>query len=168
MNNISEFVINMTPRLTLDSICYRNFIPSELVTIIGKYFQEELDNKTIREAVKMWCSEHFRQNCYLRFGHISYWDTSKVTDMINLFKDKKKFNDDISNWDTSSVTDMSSMFWNAGNFNIPLDSWNVNKVVNMHSMFYGNASFNQPLEKWNVSIVTDMSCMFYCSSFNQP
>ena len=78
MNTETQFVKNISSRLVLDASCYRNFIPSELVAIIGKYFQEELDNKSIRDAVEMWCSEELREKCLLRFGHISDWDTSKV------------------------------------------------------------------------------------------
>ena len=47
---------------------------------------------------------------------------------------------DISNWDTSSVTDMSSLFQNATSFNQPLNKWNVSKVTNMSFMFYNARS----------------------------
>ena len=159
----------MSPRLTLDVVCYRNYIPSELVAIIGKYFHEELDNKTIKIAVSMWFdNKDTRYNCLLRFGHISYWVTSEVTDMSNLFK-HKTFNSDISNWDTSNVVNMQTMFLNAYNFNQPLEKWDVSQVTNMSGMFFDAHRFNQPLEKWDVSQVIDMSCMF-CDAytFNQP
>ena len=45
-----------------------------------------------------------------KYGPISDWDVSQVTDMYSLFRDFKKFNDDISKWDTSGVTDMALMF----------------------------------------------------------
>ena len=170
MINSFEFVNNMSPRLTLDAVCYRNYIPSELVAIIGKYFQEALDNETIRDAVEMWCSNYLRNaRCLLRHGHISDWDTSKVTDMRSLFQHKRCFNDCINNWDTSKVTDMSQMFYGASSFNQPLDKWNVTNVTNMRAMFAGARSFNQPLEQWNISNVTSMMYMFYrADCFNQP
>ena len=59
---------------------------------------------------------------------------------------------DISNWDTSSVTDMSSLFQNATSFNQPLNKWNVSKVTSMNAMFYRAPSFNQPLNNWDVSM----------------
>ncbi len=37
-------------------------------------------------------------------GDISTWDTSDVTDMKELFKGKKDFNDDISAWKVDQVT----------------------------------------------------------------
>ena len=42
---------------------------------------------------------------------------------------------EISNWDTSSVTDMYKMFEEATSFNQPLNKWNVSNVKNMHGMF---------------------------------
>ena len=63
---------------------------------------------------------------------------------------------DISNWDTSSVTNMNHMFHYAESFNQPLNKWNVSKVTSMNAMFYRAPSFNQPLNNWNVSKVTNM------------
>ena len=68
---------------------------------------------------------------------------------------------DISNWDMSNVTDMNDMFLGATSFNQPLNNWNVSNVTNMMYMFRGASSFNQPLNKWNVSKVTSMNAMFY-------
>ena len=58
---------------------------------------------------------------------------------------------DISNWDVSKVTNMGWMFENASSFNQPLNNWNVSNVTNMQEMFREAVSFNQPLNKWNVS-----------------
>ena len=52
---------------------------------------------------------------------------------------------DISNWDTSSVTNMNHMFHYAESFNQPLNKWNVSNVVDMGYMFRDANSFNQPL-----------------------
>ena len=52
---------------------------------------------------------------------------------------------EISNWDTSNVTDMEAMFSNATSFNQPLNDWNVSNVTNMCYMFHDATSFNQPL-----------------------
>ena len=75
----------------------------------------KLDNETIREAVKHWLEE--KESAIAKYGHISDWDTSKVTDMSGLFLGAHDFNDPIENWDTSSVTDMSDMFDCANTFN---------------------------------------------------
>ena len=52
---------------------------------------------------------------------------------------------EISNWDTSRVTDMFCMFQFAHSFNQPLNKWNVSNVTDMHRMFDAATSFNQPL-----------------------
>ena len=52
---------------------------------------------------------------------------------------------DISNWDMSNVTNMKFMFEGAVSFNQPLNNWNVSNVTYMWSMFDGATSFNQPL-----------------------
>ena len=52
---------------------------------------------------------------------------------------------DISNWDVSNVTDMNHMFMGSDSFNQPLNKWNVSNVTFMGSMFRDATSFNQPL-----------------------
>ena len=41
---------------------------------------------------------------------ISGWNTSSVTDMMQMFSGASAFDADISGWDTSSVTNMQWMF----------------------------------------------------------
>ena len=68
---------------------------------------------------------------------------------------------DISNWDVSNVTNMRWMFYRAHSFNQPLNNWNVSNVTNMMYMFNNAHSFNQPLNNWNVSNVENMLGMFH-------
>jgi surface protein len=97
------------------------------------------------------------------------WDTSAVTRMNGLFRDKTEFNQDISRWDTSEVTDMNAMFGRAREFNQPLVDWNTGAVTNMEFMFNDALKFNQPIAAWNTGAVTDMKSMFdRASKFNQP
>jgi|APSaa5957512535_1039671.scaffolds.fasta_scaffold26078_2 surface protein len=94
--------------------------------------------------------------------------TSLVTDMVNLFKNKSNFNQNIRSWDVSSVTNMGSMFDGANSFNQPIGDWDVSNVISMKQMFEGATLFNQPIGSWDVSNVTDMSGMFYyLQTFNQ-
>ncbi len=124
-------------------------------------------NGDIKPAVKLWCSD--RAAAELKYGHISEWDTSAVTNMKHLFNEMKDFNDDISQWNVGNVTNMHSVFRLASAFNQPLDQWNVGNVTNMDSMFSGASAFNQPLGEWNVGHVTTMGSMFIgASAFNQP
>ena len=46
----------------------------------------------------------------MKYGPISNWVVSSITNMSGLFQGLEGFNEDISSWNTSAVTDMSSMF----------------------------------------------------------
>ena len=157
--------------IDLSIIHYSNscefYIPHEIRKIIKEYTYKEINDKNIHSAVKLWY--HNKEKAIILYGHISYWDTSKVTDMSNLFMFLNNFNDKIDNWDVSQVTNMQFMFYNASLFNQPIGNWNVSKVNNMSRMFNYASSFNQPIGDWNVTNVIYMRGMFYnASSFNQP
>ena len=92
------------------------------------------------DAVKAWCSNS--TSAEEKYGHISNWDVSNVTDMKGLFKDHKYFNNDISGWNTSNVTTMEDMFFQACAFNQPLNSWNTSKVTTMEDMFWEASAIN--------------------------
>ena len=102
------------------------------------------------------------------FSNMNSWDTSRVTNMVAVFRNASKFNQDIGNWNTANVTDMSYMFHDASDFNKDIGSWNTGNVTNMSAMFHGASSFNQDIGSWNTEKVTNMSYMFQgASSFNQ-
>jgi len=132
------------------------------------------NNKTLRKAVTLYQDD--KQKAIQTYGQMHTWNTSRVTDMSQLFSSVfnngttfDNINDIISGWDVSKVTNMSQMFSFCKTFNQPLNSWNVSSVTNMESMFWSCNKFNQPLDTWNVSQVTNMSGMFYsCNKFNQP
>jgi len=127
----------------------------------------KFNNETLRAAVKEWLDNESKAE--KKYGHISDWDTSEVTDMSDMFFGAKSFNQPLEKWDVSQVTYMYGMFALTKSFNQPLEKWDVSKVTDMRGMFHVASSFNQPLEKWDVSKVTDMKWMFYgASSFNQP
>ena len=95
--------------------------------IRGGVTAPKLTNETIRRAVRDYLNGGARkQRVVTKYG-------------------------DISNWDTSSVTNMNHMFHYAESFNQPLNKWNVSKVTNMCSMFSSASSFNQPINNRNVS-----------------
>ena len=94
-------------------------------------------------------------------------DTSKITDMSELFYNKEDINIDVSKWNVSNVEDMNRMFYNCGDFNCDLSNWDVSKVENMERMFHYCEKFNCDLSNWNVSKVKNMSYMFYrCENFD--
>ena len=119
-----------------------NFEP-ELVKIIKYYIKTYTfqTKKELNDAVKLLNTN--KEKCIETYGHISYWDVSKITDMTKLFKDMTKFNEDISRWNVSSVKNMECMFYGAYSFNQPLNNWDVSNVKYMSNMFKEANSFNQ-------------------------
>ena len=126
----------------------------------------KFNNDTIREAVNEWLEND--ESAETKYGHISNWDTSEVTDMNELFMSAYEFNQPIGNWDVSNVANMVGMFKSAVIFNHPLNNWDVSNVTYMSFMFESAMSYNQPLGDWDVSSVTDMGDMFRdAEEFNQ-
>jgi surface protein len=124
----------------------------------------------ISRAVDAWCTDATAAE--VEYGHISHWDTSRVTNMKQLFngdtsyggvgrENRRTFNSDISQWDVSKVTSMHYMFSGASSFNTDMSQWDVSNVTSMRYMFRGASSFNKDISQWDISKVTDMFCMFY-------
>ena len=93
---------------------------------------------------------------------VSGWDVSKVKYMQYIFHGLKNFDCDLSKWNVSNVTDMSCMFEGCNKFEGKgLENWDVSNVTNMENLFVDCYVLNSDLSEWNVSNVKDMSCMFY-------
>jgi len=139
-------------------------LPHDVIKEIGKYHRQLIPpftNDRLRRAVQDYLAGGARkQRIVEKYGDISHWDTSKVTNMNRVFYRAQSFNQPLNNWNVSNVTNMYGMFWNATAFNQPLNHWNVSNVTNMGRMFWNATAFNQPLNHWNVSNVTDMDFMF--------
>lgn len=124
-----------------------------------------LDNETIRTAVNLWFDD--KEECIKRYGHISEWNVTNVTDMKALFKFKITFDEDIRKWDVSNVKTMESMFEGCKYFNKPLENWNISNVKNMSRMFFGCENFSQYLGKWNINNTINIKYMIaYCHKFD--
>ena len=62
-------------------------------------------NKTLRRAVKDYLDGGDRKKIIVeKYGEISNWDTSRVTDMHGLFHDATSFNQPLNKWNVSNVT----------------------------------------------------------------
>jgi len=73
----------------------------------------KFNNKSLRNAVQEWLKNSEKTES--KYGHISNWDTSNVTDMSHMFRNGISFNQPI-NFNTKNVTDMAYMFYNCSSF----------------------------------------------------
>ena len=142
-------------------------------------------DQNIREAVQYYLKNNLNkmgQSIWeYKYGYISEWDVSNVTDMSNLFRNAKKFDGNISKWDVSNVRDMEGMFWCAKKFNQDINTkvvtredgtkytaWDTSNVTNMKRMFAYATKFNGDISNWNISNVGNMNYMFFnAKNFNQ-
>jgi len=126
-----------------------NKLPRDIILIISKMHPlliPPFTNKTLRRAVKYYLAGGDRKKRIVeKYGEISTWDTSKVTNMEFMFDHASSFNQPLNNWNVSNVTNMTHMFDGATSFNQPLNNWDVSKVADMNGMFASASSFNQPL-----------------------
>ena len=102
--------------------------------------------------------------CYnLTSLDLSNFNTSKVTTMEGMFnEDYILVSLDLSNWNTSNVTNMNNMFHECNALtSVDLSSFNTAKVTTMYSMFdYCTSLTSLDLSSFNTSKVTDMRWMF--------
>ena len=123
------------------NLCTKHF---NLKNTKSKFPNNKFNNKKeLKNAIKLYMKN--KKIGIKKYGEINTWDVNNVTDMSNLFKKHKKFNQNINNWNVSNVENMSNMFVCCTNFNQPLDNWNVRNVKDMSDMFSGCDYFNQPL-----------------------
>ena len=143
-----------------------SYEPNIYNTIMRSAFYQMKDSDELRKAVKLWLRDESK--AITKYGHISLWDTSNVTDMSKMFNGTTNFNHDISKWDTSNVTNMRCMFFEARKFNQYIGNWDTSNVTNMSQMFGGAMEFNKDIGGWDTSKVTNMNHMFYdAHKFNQ-
>ena len=101
--------------------------------------------------------EMFAGTNTLRTLDLSNFDTSKVTNMKQMFYNCNAIDLDLRSFDTSKVTDMSWMFQRSQATSLDLSSFDTSKVNNMYGMFYnaiattGYARTQEDANKFNVS-----------------
>jgi hypothetical protein len=80
------FVSNIGASQSVTLVWDKFHVPLDLLRYMAEFLYEELT----------W----MRDNVF-RYGHISYWDTSRRTNMDRLFYRLRSFNRDLSNWNVS-------------------------------------------------------------------
>ncbi|GMI13169.1 hypothetical protein TrVE_jg126 [Triparma verrucosa] len=168
--------VDMHMRVTVDFSHLENvaLVPKGLRRLVKRKKSQIAEDyerrKRLFKKVDEWCED--KAAAQAKYGHISDWDITGVTDLRALFSPHRNggassFNEDISRWDVSNVTDMHSIFSGAESFNCDLSSWNVGKVKDMSKMFDGAESFDCDVSLWDVRSAKNLNFMFQrASSFN--
>lgn len=81
------------------------------------------------------------------FGIMPEWDTSEITNMKRLFKDRKEFNANIIGWNVQKVESMVEMFMNAVDFARDISNWSFKKDVKKENMFKNARTFHFQCEE---------------------
>ena len=133
------------------------YLLKELSSCVGGSGGSEEDMLQARIDINNSCYALF---CYYKGATVDYiknLDTSKITDMTNMFQYCSNLTT-IPQLNTSNVGNMSSMFINCYNLtSIPL--LDTSKVTDMSSMF-GNCYTLTTIPQLNTSKVTNMNSMF--------
>ena len=112
-------------------------------------------------------SNMFSRDRSLTWLDLSDWDTSNVTKMDQIFFDCEKLVElNIKGWDTSNVTEMGGMFAYCDNLEKiwGIEDINTHNVIDMNQLFYVCPSLIElDLSNWDTSNVTIMDYMFYGS-----
>ncbi|GMI04758.1 hypothetical protein TrVE_jg9390, partial [Triparma verrucosa] len=136
-NSVTEEIFNGFTVKTKIEICLK--FPSE--TRFQHFTEKEraLGNDEFRLMVKFFIGNP--EATTEAFGHISTFNTSKVTNMKDLF-DVSDFKSDVTKMDLSE---------NARIFNEDIAAWNVGKVEDFTNIFKGLDEFNSEniIKSWN-------------------
>jgi hypothetical protein len=71
-------------------------LPLDLVVLINSFLYERLTDENFKQAIALWFEN--QEQCKFRFGHISDWNTSRVTNMKKIFYRRSGFNENIGQW----------------------------------------------------------------------
>lgn len=142
--------------------------------LLPKSIFQPQSNQELRDAVSLWCKD--RHKGIETYGHISTWNTGKITDMSNLFycqcpntnikhdmycEDNKTDN---VGWWLEHPCDCDLLEENRvnrqshcgrRNFNDNINDWDVSKVTDASKMFKDCFKYNQPMDKWNLKSIKE-------------
>jgi len=131
----------------------------------AKVFNQPLNNWTTTNVANM---QQMFYKAYV-FNSPLFSDVGSVTNMAHMFRDARKFNQDIGAWDVSQVTTMYFMFANAYEFNQNIGGWTTSSLTNMNNIFSSALVFNQNINNWDVSGLTSLNGAFKNAfAFDQP
>ena len=101
------------------------------------------NKKELQTAVNLWCNYNNIAQDY--YGNINSWNTELITDMSNLFKNEKRFNDNISNYFINTLFNFTSNsigFLNIGTFWILDINYNLIWRIIRKEFYFGPLASN--------------------------
>ena len=124
-------------------------LPPEMKEAIQDYLRHT--NASLRAAVKDYFED--KAATEREWGKIGTWDVGRVTDMLELFRGRTDFDEDLGAWDTSSVTTMKAMFATCYSYTGQgIGAWDTSSVKNMSLMFDGCHAFCADIGAWDTSV----------------
>ena len=126
-----------------------DYEPEIFYQIKGYLFYQFKSNKELRRVVRIifWNQRknynhmiklnRLKIEYMYKYGPMTLWNTSQITDMSHLFQNMKLKNikeNCIKNWDISKVENMEEMFQNC-TLSKELSWWDLSKVKNTTRMF---------------------------------
>ena len=105
-------------------------------------------------------TERLFAQCKAKYIDLSYFDTSKVTNMHGMFYECKAQSINLSSFNTSNVTDMGGMFCECEAQSIDLRSFDTSNVKDMEKMFYKCKAQSIDLTSFDTSNVRPMWNIF--------
>ena len=85
-------------------------------------------------------------------GNLAKWNTAKVGNTEQMFRQAAAFNSEIGAWDVSSLQKTWSMFYQSSSFNGNIGGWKTTSLANVGLMFRGAQKFEgDGLDGWDVS-----------------
>lgn len=122
-----------------------------------------MDNNTFRQAIELYFLD--KKSCEEKYGDISLWNVSQVTDMSYAFANREDFNV-LLHWNTINVKNMKRMFYGCSSFNSSLCNLNFANVENADGMLENCVSYNQTLFGNFLKLKTAENMFESCSNLN--
>ena len=148
---------------TAKNNCLDQVLPLEIADNVLSFVFRPTTKKELRDAVLE--RKQNKKKSEQKYGPISDWDTSDITDMSFLFVGYPLFNGDISSWNVSNVKSFKAMFQDCVIFNKDISSWDVRNGEDFSYMFNRANKFNRNITTWEIRNAKDMNYMFAYSNF---
>jgi surface protein len=147
---------------------YKNTISHESCTgdTGGDPGYEPVTDGTFSGAIELWFDKP--DAAIAKYGHISDWNVSDVSNMNGAFDGQPTFNEDISGWDVRNVTTMTYMFMNAKAFDQDISGWDVSKAEWFTWMFENTDGMSLANKK-AINASWDAKSLYYdCNAVHFP